>query len=139
VRNRLLTAVVDAGIAGAVQQMRDAAAAGTDVCVLTVDIGSDVKGVKRAIDSLSKAAPGVAFLGLSAGQADDKLLCFSYVPEGHAQAQGSALNANEWLSATLSPCGGRGGGKANMAQGSAAGAGKLATAVEAARTFLAAR
>jgi alanyl-tRNA synthetase len=139
VRTRQLTAAVDAGIAGAVQKIRDAAAAGTDVCVLTVDIGSDPKGIKRAINALSKAAPGMAFTGLSVGQAEDKLLCFSFVPEGHVQAKGSALKANEWLSATLKACGGRGGGKANMAQGSAAGAEQLASAVEAAHAFLAAR
>jgi alanyl-tRNA synthetase len=139
VRNRQLTAAVDAGIAGAMQKMRDAADAGTDVCVLTVDIGCDPKGIKRAMNTLSKAAPGMAFMCLSAGQAEDKLLCFSFVPEGHAQAQGPALKANEWLSATLKACGGRGGGKANMAQGSAAGAEQLTAAEKAAHAFLAAR
>lgn len=136
IRNRVRTAAVDAGVRAAKERAAQVAAAGGTVVVLEVSIGADAKGVKRAIDEISKAAPGVAFMGISPSDEADKLLCFSYVPEGHpGLGDGSVLRANDWLSSTLSACGGRGGGKPKMAQGSAAGVAQLSAAMAAAEAF----
>ena len=131
-RNRALMAVVDQGIKAAKVEAEALQKAGTSIAVLQVDIGSDSKGVKRAIDEIKKIAPDLAFLGISKSEVDDKVLCFSWVPEEHV----SAVKANEWVSNTLEVCGGRGGGKPNMAQGSAAGAGGAAAALVEAKKFI---
>ena len=81
--------------------------------ILQMDIGSDSKGVKLAIEEIKKVAPDVAFLGISAD--NEKLTCFSYVPD----TMTGEVKANEWVATTLEVIGGKGGGRVNMAQGSA--------------------
>jgi len=85
---------------------------GVTAAVLHVNIGSNAKSIKFAIDEIHKAAPNLAFLALSESPEDNKLSCFSFVPTGHD------IKANEWITKTLAACGGKGGGTPNMAQGS---------------------
>ena len=80
--------------------------------VLEVDIGSDAKAVKKALE-MAKSA-GTPMLGLSRDA--DKVIAFAYVPPSAA-----GLAANSWIKSTLESCGGRGGGKADAAQGQASG------------------
>ena len=74
--------------------------------ILQMDIGSDSKGVKLAIEEIKKVAPDVAFLGISAD--NEKLTCFSYVPD----TMTGEVKANEWVATTLEVIGGKGGGRA---------------------------
>ena len=118
--------------------------------VLSVAVGSDSKAIKRAVEEIKRAAPGLSFLCLSrepqdasttaaasggegiasAGASGDsgKLTVFCFVSDAAQRSRdegGLGLKANEWLSAALGAVGGRGGGKAGLAQGSVASATRL--------------
>lgn len=85
---------------------------GAKKIVLKLDIGSDASIIKLATEEIRKAAPGVAFLGVSAD--DEKLSCFAFVPDELTES----LKANDWVTKTLTSCGGKGGGRPGNAQGS---------------------
>lgn len=78
--------------------------------------------------------PSVALLAFSADESGDKLSCFAGVP-----STCDNLSADEWVAAALEPCGGRGGGKKDAAQGTAPGVDRVGEAVEAARAFASAK
>ena len=94
--------------------------AGTKTAVLRMNIGSDSKAIKRAMDEIKKVATDMSFIGVAAES--DKITVFAIVTE---EAQAAGLKANEWVSASIASCGGRGGGKPGMAQGSTPEASKL--------------
>ena len=96
------------------------ASRGAKSAVLQVNIGSDSKAIKRAIDEIKKTAPDLSFLCIASEV--DKLTVFAVVTDA---AQTAGLKANEWVTASIAACGGRGGGKPGMAQGSTAEASKL--------------
>jgi alanyl-tRNA synthetase len=56
-----------------------------------------------------------------------------------AAVDGAGLRADEWMLAALEPIGGRGGGKANAAQGQATDSLQMETAARAAAEFVRAR
>lgn len=83
-------------------------------------------------------APEMSYLCISTSteegeeEEDKKVTLFAQCNEA---AQQRGLRANEWLSAALSSVGGKGGGKAGMAQGSAvvvdaAGTARISAAAE---------
>ena len=109
-----MMSMVQEGIIKAKEQAADMVKSGQTKIILQMDIGSDSKGIKLAIEEIKKVVPGVAFIGVSAD--DDKISCFSFVPD----ALVADVKANDWVAKTLEVVGGRGGGKPNMAQGSAA-------------------
>jgi alanyl-tRNA synthetase len=120
-------AAADAGVNAAKAAAAEAAAAGAAALVTEVRIGTDSKAVKRVLDAVAAVAPQLAFFGLSAEHSSDssdersgRLLCFAVCSEA---AQASGLSANAWVAAAMSVCGGKGGGKANAAQGQAPDAG----------------
>eukprot|EP00638_Chattonella_subsalsa_P000158 CAMPEP_0117753108 /NCGR_PEP_ID=MMETSP0947-20121206/12026_1 /TAXON_ID=44440 /ORGANISM="Chattonella subsalsa, Strain CCMP2191" /LENGTH=1008 /DNA_ID=CAMNT_0005571921 /DNA_START=114 /DNA_END=3140 /DNA_ORIENTATION=- len=104
------------------------------VIVMEVGIGVDSKAVKNVLNVVGKMAPQAAFMGLSVDQESGKLLCFASVPEDLV-AQG--LKAGEWVMTGLEPCGGRGGGRPNMAQGQAPSAENILISLENAKKFAA--
>jgi len=80
-------------------------------------LGGDTKALRKAIDTLASASNGqTAALALSVDEESGKLMGVAHVPS-HLTDK---LPANEWLMAALAPCGGKGGGKADAAQGQAA-------------------
>merc|ERR1711871_364873 len=109
-----MMSMVQDGIAKAKQEAADMVKNGQTKIILQMNIGSDSKGIKLAIGEIKKIAPGVAFIGLSADE--EKISCFSFVPDEMI----TDVKANEWVAKTLEVVGGKGGGKPNMAQGSAA-------------------
>merc|ERR1711988_282865 len=109
-----MMSMVQDGIAKAKQEAADMVKNGQTKIILQMNIGSDSKGIKLAIEEIKKVAPGVAFIGLSAD--DEKISCFSFVPDEMV----TDVKANDWVAKTLEVIGGKGGGKPNMAQGSAA-------------------
>ena len=132
-KNKKMMEIVDLGIQGAKDEIIKIASSGKKAAILTMNIGSDSKAIKRAIEEIKKVAGGVSFLGISTD--DEKITIFSYVPD---EAQGN-IKANEWISCALEVCGGRGGGKPGMAQGSAAfnnDSDKLKLAIKEANKYL---
>ncbi|KAG7367905.1 alanyl-tRNA synthetase [Nitzschia inconspicua] len=102
--------------------------------VLQVDIGADSKASQQVINAVKKIAPEMAFMGLSEEEPGSgaKLLAFSVVPESLIEG---GLKADEWVRKTLEVCGGRGGGKAENAQGQASTCSDIETVVTAAKDF----
>ncbi|EKX31506.1 hypothetical protein GUITHDRAFT_149250, partial [Guillardia theta CCMP2712] len=79
--------------------------------ILKVEGGGDAKQLKSIMQALSKSSPGQALLLIA--EEDGKAFLLAQVPAELA----NVLKANEWLSEALAVGGGRGGGKADSAQG----------------------
>jgi len=99
--------------------------------VVELPAGLDAKAPQTISKRVCKDAPGVALLALSAAADGEKLICFAAVPATLRER----LHAGDWLRAALEPCGGRGGGKPTMAQGTAPNVAAAAGAIAAARAF----
>eukprot|EP01038_Epipyxis_sp_PR26KG_P006492 gene6492-8926_t len=91
--------------------------------VLNVNIGSDMKAIKRLIEGIKKASNDqLSFIVLSYEVSDlpieytGKLTVFGYVSNDEQKKSG--LKANEWVSFVLQSKGGKGGGSPSLAQGS---------------------
>lgn len=111
--------------------------------VQVLELGSDAAAVKSAIEQLKKIHPDFSYLGISTNpqqleQQEGKLSFFAFVSDA-GQQQG--LHASDWVCAAAQVCGGKGGGKANLALGSAllphGAKDKKEVAVQAAREYLA--
>lgn len=116
----------------AVKSITEVVASGKKIAVLTLNIGSDSKAIKRAVEEFKKVAKDLSFLVVSAEES--KLTVFAYVTE-EAQ-KNMKLSANEWINNTLKAVGGKGGGKSGSAQGSCSDVSKLSIIVEESRDFL---
>jgi len=109
-------AVAQAGIDKALSSIRAAveAAYSQPFLVLDVAVGLDSKAVKRVVETCKKVDPGLALLVISREE-DGKTLAFAHVPSEKA----AILPADKWVAQALAVVGGRGGGKAELAQGQA--------------------
>ena len=130
-KKKLLDAQISTGLLAMESRLGEAVARGDTFAVLDVKVGVDSKAVKQAVNLCKKQAPSLAVLGLSEEEpgSGGKLLCFAVVPDSQMAA---GLAANDWINAALEPCGGRGGGKKDSAQGQAGSSADLASAREAA-------
>ena len=126
-----LQAVTAKGMSAMEGALEEAIARGDRFLILDVQLGVDSKAVKQAVNMLKKKSATTAVLCLSEEEqgSGGKVVCFAYVPEEGVQA---GLSANSWINAALEVCGGRGGGKADAAQGQAGSADTAA--LEAAKT-----
>jgi alanyl-tRNA synthetase len=100
------------------------------VVVLRTTFGSDSKSIKKAM-GMMKAA-GVTALCCSE-EAGGRFTAFAFVPSDASSA--SSIRADDWVAAALAPCGGRGGGSAESAQGQATSG--IDDALKEARAFVA--
>lgn len=100
------------------EQIQAAAVSGKNALVVYTDICADAKASQRIINAVKELAPNMAFMGVSEEDpgSGGKLICYAVVPDCMV-AQG--FRADQWVQAALATCGGRGGGKANNAQGQA--------------------
>jgi alanyl-tRNA synthetase len=99
----------------------DAKEAGTSVVIERIDFGADGKTARALMETLSKIHPTGAFLVISGnadGSGQGKVGCYARVPADFTTESGKALKANEWVGAALQVISGKGGGKADAAQGS---------------------
>lgn len=97
--------------------------------VETVDVEGDVKALDAAMKVVNTKAPTLPACFLSKSSAGDKVACLAVVPSG------SSLDAKDWINAALEKCGGKGGGKADRAQGAAKDASNFAAALAAAKSY----
>lgn len=74
----------------------------------------DVRSTKRVFDEIKKVAGNVSFICIIT-DFSSKISVFSFV----TKEMQSKIKANEWVNSVLSVLGGNGGGKSNIAQGSA--------------------
>lgn len=103
--------------------------------VLSVDISADSKASQSILNAVKKMSPDLAFLGISSSD-DGKVLVFANVPD---RQQADGFKANEWVLAALEPVGGRGGGRAGMAQGQARDCTDVSPIAEAASNYATAK
>ena len=130
-KNRQMMFAVDEAIQAIKKEIEILSKSGAKTAVLKMNIGSDAKAIKRAMDEIRKVAENMSFLGITEEQ--DKITVFAVVTD---EAQKSGLKANDWVSASIASCGGRGGGKPSMAQGSTAEVAKLGLVLEEGRRYL---
>ena len=130
---QLARALLDRCVEDAVEAAAAAAGSGARFAVVELPAGldDDAKAPQKIAKRVGKEAPGLALLALSAAADGGKLVCFAAVP-AELQAQ---LPAGDWLRAALEPCGGRGGGRPTLAQGTAPNVAAAGVAVAAARVF----
>ncbi|GLC41498.1 hypothetical protein PLESTB_001005000 [Pleodorina starrii] len=100
-----------------------------------LDVGLDTKAVGEACCAISAKHPTLASLFVSVDAEKGKALAYAAVPDSMTDR----LKANEWVSAALGPLGGKGGGKANSAQGQGPNVDKAEEALAAATAFVAAK
>jgi alanyl-tRNA synthetase len=100
------------------EQIKTTNASGKNTLVVYTDIGGDAKASQRIINTVKELAPNMAFMGISEEEpgSGGKLLCYAVVPDSMVA---NGFRADQWVQAALATCGGRGGGKANIAQGQA--------------------
>ena len=101
--------------------------------VEVVDVDGDTKAVDAAMKALGARATELPILLLSRSAGGDRVSCLAVVPASRA----AQADAREWVNAALEHCGGKGGGKADRAQGAAKDASGFDKAVAAARAFAA--
>ena len=133
-KKKALQKRVDAVLNGVLSEVEKSVSADKNVMVLNVDIGADSKASQRIVNAIKKAAPQLAFIGLSEEEmgSGGKIMAFAIVPEDLIDA---GLKADEWVRAALEPCGGRGGGKPGNAQGQAKECDDVAAVVSTAISF----
>lgn len=114
--------------------VEETVATGGKTLVMNVDIGADSKASQMISNAVKKMAPELAFLGVSEEEqgSNGKVLAFALVPDSAIEL---GLKADEWIKTTLEVCGGRGGGKAENAQGQAPECSDVNAVIQAAVSF----
>jgi alanyl-tRNA synthetase len=100
--------------------------------VSVTDVGGNAVALTNAIKGIQDKFPATAILLLSADVPKKKVAIVSNVP---AALQASGLKANEWAQKVAMACGGKGGGKAEVAQGQGNDPTKIQQAVEEATSY----
>jgi len=125
---------VDLALNEVTADVEAAVTAGKKVMVMNVDIGADSKASQKVMNAVKKAAPDMAFMGISEEEAGSggKVLAFSTIPDALVEA---GFKADNWVRATLEICGGRGGGKPGNAQGQAKECSDIDAVISAANAY----
>lgn len=123
--------------AGQAQEMAkgialEAQGSSEDIVVATLDLGSDRKALEAAVNTIQQAVPNKAVMVLSADEAEGRVAVMASVSE---LMIGKGLKAGDWIRETTAIMGGKGGGRANSAQGSGTDVSKLKEASDHARTW----
>jgi len=79
-----------------------------------VDVGSQGELLSEAVKSIREKFPETAVLGITSDEEKKKVSVIAHVP---SSLVAKGLKANEWASKTVAIVGGKGGGKAEIAQG----------------------
>ncbi len=124
-------AATDAIMGAAADLQVGAAATGTPaLIVMQVPLGDDVKMASKVAATVTSTCPNVGVMLVSTEE--DKVYVVCGLPEA---AVAAGLSASEWLNQAVGVLGGRGGGKANTAQGQAVGAARVAEVVAAGQAY----
>jgi alanyl-tRNA synthetase len=128
---KVLMQKVDAGIVEAKSLLIELVKTKEKFAILELEIGTDAKGAKRAIEELKRVAPDTPFFCVSADDDQEKLIAFAHCPKPSQDT----LDAGTWIKSSLQPANGRGGGKKDVAQGSALGSEAKKLVIDAAASF----
>ena len=130
-KNEEMMSTVDNALNDVKKEVEAKSKLGEKFIVLSMKLGSDGKSIKRAIEEIKKVDTEMSFIGIS--EDTSKLTVFAIVSD---EGQKNGAKANDWVSAALAPCGGRGGGKSSNAQGSASDPTKLSIIIDTAQKYL---
>jgi len=100
--------------------------------VATIAAASDREALTAAVNTVRAVRPRHGVLLISPDEEASKLTILASVPETLVQR---GLSAGDWVRAAAAACGGKGGGKPDLAQGGGTEVGKLKEALSAAKTF----
>ena len=125
------TAVQAAAGAEALQAAETASAANAAYLVVALNVPNAAKALDAAYKAVEKQYPTLPCLFLSSDAEASKCSVFAAVPGDLSQK----LNAGAWCKAVLEVLGGKGGGKANLAQGSGPNVDKAGDAAAVAEEF----
>ncbi len=129
-------AAARARAAEAVEQAKkigaEARDAGARTIVEILGLGGDRQAMQQAMQTIRDACPEAAVMILSVDESARTVAIAAGVPKGLID---DGLKAGDWVRAAAEACGGKGGGKADQAQGGGKDAGKIEAAAEAAREF----
>lgn len=100
--------------------------------ITTIDAGSDKDALAAAINTIREIRPKHAILLVSPDRDEGKLTIVASVPEA---LQKRGLKAGDWVKEAAAACGGRGGGRPDMAQGGGTDVTKIKETLAAARSF----
>ena len=100
--------------------------------VTTIDAASDRDAINAALTTIRQVRARHGVLLISPDAAEGKLTIVASVPEALIKR---GLSAGDWVRAAASACGGKGGGKPDMAQGGGTDLSKLKEAIVAAKAY----
>ncbi len=100
--------------------------------VATIDAGSDKEALTAALNTFRQRRARHAVMLVSPDADGGKLTIIAAVPEALVKR---GLGAGEWVKAAAAACGGRGGGKPDLAQGGGTDLGKLKDVLAEAQKF----
>jgi len=102
-------------------------------CIITtIEAGSDRDALNAAVNTIRELRPRHGLLLISPDESEGKLTIVAAVPDA---LQKRGLKAGDWVKETAAACGGRGGGKPDMAQGGGTDLTKVKEALNAARAY----
>ena len=104
----------------------------TSSIITTIEAGSDRDALNAAVNTIRELRPKHGLLLISPDAAEGKLTIVAAVPDA---LQKRGLKAGDWVKETAAACGGRGGGKPDMAQGGGTDLTKIKEALAAARNY----
>jgi alanyl-tRNA synthetase len=132
-KNEAMIANVNIALEGILQEVKDIVGRGEKTAVLSLDIGSDSKAIKRTIDEIKKIDTNLSFIGISEDVDAGKLSIFAIVSD---DAQTKGMSAKDWITNSIESFGGRGGGRPNAAQGSVIGLSTTSEILREAKKYL---
>jgi len=109
---------LEADLKNAVEKSSElSGSAAAEGLVLAVDVGSDSKTLSKALNVARGLVPDRPVLLVTAERGSGKVLAAACVPKAVLESGGAGLSADAWVKAALEPVGGKGGGRAEDAQG----------------------
>ncbi len=100
--------------------------------VTTIEAGSDRDALTTAMNTIRAKLPRAGVLLISPDEEGGKLTILAAVPDPLVKR---GLNAGEWVRAAAAACGGKGGGKPDLAQGGGTDLSKLKEALQSAKQY----
>jgi alanyl-tRNA synthetase len=104
----------------------------TSCIITTIEAGSDREALNAAVNKIREVRPRHGLLLISPDEAEGKLTIIAAVPDA---MQKRGLKAGDWVKEAAAACGGRGGGRPDMAQGGGTDLTKIKEALNAARAY----
>jgi len=104
----------------------------TSCIITTIEAGSDRDALNAAVNTIRELRPRHGLLLISPDEAEGKLTIVAAVPDA---LQKRGLKAGDWVKEAAAACGGRGGGKPDLAQGGGTDLTKIKEALNAARAY----